>query len=236
MGKRITQQARGKGSLIYRVRRKAYRYRVAYPPLNTKGNAKIIKLFSSASHSAPLIKIQIKNKDKNIIFYNLAFKGAVEGQNIEIDGKQKEGNIARLKNIKIGTRVYNIEITPGDGGKIIRSAGSSALVDKKEKDSVFILLPNKREKKLSKECRATLGEVAGEGLSNKPFLKAGKKFYLMKAKGRKWHRASAVKVNAVDHPFGGGRGKRIKRKIAKRNAPPGRKVGHIKPRRTGKKK
>jgi len=66
-------------------------------------------------------------------------------------------------------------------------------------------------------------------------MKAGKMFYAMKAKGRKWHFTSRVKVNAVDHPFGGGRGKRIKSKIAKRNAPPGAKVGHIRPRRTGRK-
>ena len=59
---------------------------------------------------------------------------------------------------------------------------------------------------------------------------------MMKAIGRKWHRTSAVKMNAVDHPFGGGRGKRIKSKIAKRNAPAGAKVGHLRPRRTGRKK
>ena len=58
----------------------------------------------------------------------------------------------------------------------------------------------------------------------------------MLAKGRKWHRTSAIKTNAIDHPFGGGRGKRIKSKIAKRNAPPGAKVGHIRPSRTGRKK
>jgi len=66
-------------------------------------------------------------------------------------------------------------------------------------------------------------------------LKAGKKHHLMKSKGRKWHRTSPIKVNAVDHPFGSGRGKRIKSKIAKRNLPPGKKVGHIRPRRTGRK-
>ena len=67
-------------------------------------------------------------------------------------------------------------------------------------------------------------------------MKAGRRFYAMKAKGRKWHTTSAVKVNAIDHPFGGGRGKRIKSKIAKRNAPPGKKVGHLRPRKTGRKK
>ena len=55
----------------------------------------------------------------------------------------------------------------------------------------------------------------------------------MKARNKLWPRTSAVKFNAVDHPFGGGRGKRIKSKIAKRNAPAGAKVGHLRPSRTG---
>jgi len=75
--------------------------------------------------------------------------------------------------------------------------------------------------------------AAGAGRKDKPLLKAGKRFYAMKARGRKWHFTSKVKVNAVDHPFGSGRGKRIKSKIAKRNAPPGKRVGHLRPRQTG---
>ena len=86
------------------------------------------------------------------------------------------------------------------------------------------------------ECRATLGIIAGAGRKDKPILKAGRRYHLMKAKGRKWHMTSRVKVNVIDHPFGGGRGKRIKSKIAKRNAPPGRRVGHLRPRRTGRRR
>ena len=61
-------------------------------------------------------------------------------------------------------------------------------------------------------------------------------WHMMKARNKLWPRTSAVKMNVVDHPFGSGRGKRIKSKIAKRNAPPGRKVGLLRPRRTGRKK
>ena len=92
------------------------------------------------------------------------------------------------------------------------------------------------KKSFDEKCRATVGIIAGTGRTRKPFLKAGRKHHLMKSKGRKWHLTSKVKVNAIDHPFGGGRGKRIKSKIAKRNAPPGRRVGHLRPRRTGRKK
>ena len=96
-------------------------------------------------------------------------------------------------------------------------------------------MPNKREVVLDGQCRATIGVIAGEGRGLKPFITAGRKFYKMKAKGKLWPRTSAVKMNAIDHPFGSGRGKRIKSKIAKRWAPAGRRVGHLAPRRTGRK-
>ena len=63
-------------------------------------------------------------------------------------------------------------------------------------------------------------------------MQAGKQFHIKKAKSKLWPRTSAVKMNAIDHPFGSGRGKNPKPKIAKRNAPPGAKVGLIRPRRT----
>jgi len=97
-------------------------------------------------------------------------------------------------------------------------------------------MPSKKEISLNPECRATVGIIASSGRLDKPIVKAGNRFYAMKAKGKKWHYTSSVKMNSIDHPFGGGRGKRIKSKIAKRNAPPGAKVGHLRPRRTGHKR
>ncbi len=232
MGKRIVQQARGKGSLTYRVRRKGFRYKISYPSVEGKG--KILKLIHSPGHSAPLLKIQIDNK----IFYNLAFNNAFEGQEINIGKKEgvKVGDIIKLKDAEMGMQVYNIEARPGDGGKLVRTAGSSATVAKKDKKGIFMLLPSKKETRFNENCRVTVGIVAGAGRLDKPVMKAGKTFYAMKARGKKWHLTSRLKVNAIDHPFGGGRGKRIKSKIAKRNAPPGKKVGHILPRKTGRKK
>ena len=66
MGKRITQQARGKGSLTFRVRPRAYRYKISYSSLKTEGKAKIVKLFNSSAHSAPLVKIQVDGKESFI--------------------------------------------------------------------------------------------------------------------------------------------------------------------------
>jgi len=235
MGKRITQQARGKGSLTFRVRPKAYKYKINYPKLNASGKAKIIKLFNSAAHSAPLAKIKI---GKEICFCPAA-SGIYEEQEILINEKREGekpeiGDILKLKDIPQGTKVFNIEAVPGAGGKYLRSSGCSGIV--MEKGKLVEIQIRRRKIKLNENCRAIVGIAAGEGRLMKPIIKAGKKHYMMLAKGRKWHRTSPVKVNAVDHPFGGGRGKRIKSKIAKRNAPPGKKVGHLRPKQTGKRK
>lgn len=231
MGKRIIQQARGKGSLTYRVRKRAFRYRVGYP--SESGEGFVIKLFHSAAHSAPLLKIRIGEST----FYNVAFNNAVEGQKIFLNEGVAEGNILALKDIPVGTKVFNIERNPGDGGKMIRAAGTSATINKiYDNSKVGVLMPNKKEVTLNENCRATVGIVAGDGKKLKPFLKAGRMYYKKKAKGKLYPKISAVSVNAVDHPFGSGRGKRIKSKTAKRDAPPGRRVGHLRPKKTGKKR
>ena len=232
MGKRIIQQARGHGSKTYRVRRKAFKFKIKYPSI-LAGEGEVIKLFNSAGHTAPLAKIKC---DKGI-FYMPAFKGMIEEQKISFGGKEiKEGNIMELKDIPIKTPVYNIESRPRDGGVFIRSAGNSAVVKRISEEGVFVTMPSKKDKKFNPKCRATIGKIAGTGRKEKPIIKAGKKHYMKKAKNKLWPRTSAVKVNAIDHPFGSGRGKNPKSKIAKRNAPPGRKVGLLRPRRTGRRK
>ena len=230
MGKRIISQARGKGSLSYQARKRAFIYRVKYP--RGTGEATVRALLHSAAHSAPLIHA-IMGKES---FYNVAFEGAIEGQQFKVGEGLEKGAIVAIKNIPAGTHIFNVERNPGDGGKMMRAAGISAMVHKHyEHDKVGIMTRAKKEIVLDGQCRATIGTVAGEGKKQKPFYTAGRKFYKMKAKNKLWPRTSAVKMNVIDHPFGSGRGKRIKSKIAKRWAPPGRKVGHLRPRRTGRK-
>jgi len=110
----------------------------------------------------------------------------------------------------------------------------------KENGKVYVMMPSKKEKIFNEECRATIGTIAGSGRDEKPIMKAGKMYFIKKAKSKLWPRTSAVKVNAIDHPFGSGRGKNLSHgilgKIPKRNAPPGAKVGSIRARRTGKRK
>ncbi len=142
----------------------------------------------------------------------------------------------KLKDIPVGTPIFNIETYKGSGGKLVRASGLNAKVSKKVPKGIIIELPSKKEKLLSGDVKATIGIIAGSGRTEKPLIKAGKKWHMMKGKGKLYPRTSAVKMNAVDHPFGSGRGKRIKSKIPKRNAPPGKKVGLLRPRRTGRKK
>nr|AJS12645.1 50S ribosomal protein L2P [uncultured archaeon] len=232
MGKRIISQARGKGSLSYQAKKRAFMHKIKYPI--EEGEAEIIDILHSAGHSAPLMKLKTSTE----IFHNPAFNGAFVGQKILISPETpKEGDIAAVKSILSGTRIYNIERHPGDGGKMMRAAGTSALLFKDLGYNKFsVIMPNKKQVILSGDCRATLGIIAGDGRILKPFITAGRKFHKMKATNRLWPRTSAIKVNAIDHPFGSGRGKRAKQKIAKRNAPPGRRVGHQHPRRTGTKR
>ena len=232
MGKRIIQQARGHGSSTYRVRRSSFKHKLKYPP-KLEGQGTVIKLLNSSGHTAPIAKIKYENG----FFYMPAFNKMIEGQEIDFESKEaKEGNISMLKDIPIKTQIYNIESKPRDGGIFIKSAGSSAVINRIIENDVFILMPSKKEKKFNQNCRAVIGTIAGAGRLDKPVVKAGKKYHIKKAKGKLWPRTSAVKMNAIDHPFGSGRAKNPKSKIAKRNAPPGRKVGLLRPRRTGKKK
>ena len=232
MGKRIITQARGKGSHTYKVKRSAFRHELKYPR-NLNGEVTVVKLINSAGHSAPIAKINFEKKS----FYIPAHYKMFEGQKINFGSdKIESGRIMMLKDIPVKTKIYCIESKPNDGGTFIKTAGSSATVNKVIGNKVFVLMPSKKEKELSENCRAIIGVVAGAGRLEKPVIKAGKKHYIKKAKSKLWPRTSAVKMNAIDHPFGSGRGKNPKSKIAKRNAPPGRRVGLLRPKRTGKKK
>jgi large subunit ribosomal protein L2 len=232
MGKRIIQQRRGRGTSTYRVRGKVFKYGLKYPK-KLEGEGKVLRLIDSGAHSSPIAKVSHVNG----FFYIPACKGMVEGQKISFKGKQiNPGSILKLGNIPVKTKIYNIESKPGDGGKFIKSAGNSAEVNRIVRDYVYVLMPSKREKKFNKNCKAIIGEIAGAGRLDKPIIKAGKQYHIKKSKSKLWPRTSAVKMNIIDHPFGSGRGKNPKSKIAKRNAPPGAKVGLLRPKRTGKRK
>ena len=92
-------------------------------------------------------------------------------------------------------------------------------------NGVVVQLPSKKKKTFHPDCRASIGIIAAGGKKEKPFLKAGKRFFAMKAKNKLWPKMSGSAQNAVDHPFGNKRSSRkSKARPAPRNAPPGRKL------------
>lgn len=233
MGKTIIQQARGRGGPRYRTNKKAFRYTIKYPQIDFEGQGLVKDLMNVACYSCPIAKI----KTEKGIFYNVATNGLCVGQQIDIgkNAQIKTGNILPLSQIPTGTLVCNIESFQGSNGKFVRTGGICARIVKKEENKIYVEMPSKKEKIFPGNVRATIGIIAAGGRKEKPILKAGKMVHIQHAKGGKvYPRTSAVKFNAVDHPFGSGRGKRIKSKIPKSNVPPGAKVGLLRPRRTGR--
>src|SRR3989344_1682857 len=230
MGKNLIQQARGKGSPTYRAPSFKYKAKVSYPQRASFG--KIIDFIKCRGHSSPLAKIQYDSGEET---YVIAAEGMRTGDTVNIGSVEpKNGNTLHLKDIPIGAALFNIEGRPGDGGKFVRSSGCFARLLSKKDNDVVIMLPSKKEKTFHAECRATVGMIAGAGRKEKPFLTAGRKYHYVKARNKLWPKVSGQSMNAVDHPFGTSRSsKKGQPTIADKNAPPGAKVGKIRPRRTG---
>jgi large subunit ribosomal protein L2 len=238
MGKNLIQQARGKGSPRYRSPsfkfKGAVKHRKEPETLSSEGI--IMDLVKCRGHSAPLALIEYNDGEFSL---SVAPEGIRIGQTINYgpNVSVEAGNTSMLKNIPEGTLVYNIESKPGDGGKFCRASGTAAKVSTKTDSYVTIIFPSKKKKMLPNTCRASIGVVAGGGRVDKPFLKAGKKHHKMKAKNKLYPIVSGSAQNAVDHPFGNKRtSRKSKAKPVPHNAPPGRKVGMLRPKRTGRRK
>ncbi|MDO5026880.1 MAG: 50S ribosomal protein L2 [Tissierellia bacterium] len=136
--------------------------------------------------------------------YILAPKGLKVGTMIE-SGENADimvGNAKKLKDIPVGTNVHNIELKPGKGGQLVRTAGAVAQLAAKEGKYAIIKLPSGEIRRVMLECRATIGQVGNIDHELITLGKAGKKRYL----GKRPHvRGSAM--NPVDHPHGGGEGR-----------------------------
>ena len=232
MGKRLKQQARGKGSLVYRAPSHRYKYTVKYPVRPAEGVVR--RLINDPAHTAVIAEVAYTTGQKG---YLLAPEGLQIDQKASVGGNDVAlGNVLPLGRIPEGTLVYNIEKQPNDGGKLVRSSGTYATVVSHEGEQTVVQLPSKQMKTFLSTARATVGVVSGGGRTEKPLLKSGKKFHALQSKAKSYIRVSGVSMNAVDHPFGGGQHD-IKGRPAtvSKNAPPGRKVGLIKARRTGRK-
>lgn len=237
MGKRILAQRKGRGSLPFRSPSHRHIGKPKYRPFlesQDQFTFKVIEFLHSPGRGAPLALIKYNDYKKSLW---LPPEGVFEGQKFTQSKSKievKVGNILALKDLPLGTLVFNIEATPQDGGKFARSSGVAAIVRDKSGNSVELLFRSKKSKWINENCLATVGVVAGGGRTDKPFLKAGNKFHYKKSKAKKWPVVRGVAMNAVSHPYGGGaKQSPHKSTTTSRNRPPGRKVGQIAARRTG---
>lgn len=236
MGKRVLVQRRGKGGSQFRAAKVGKLAPVGYPDLNQRETvkAKVLDLVHERGRSAPLMKLDVNGR----VCYLPAIRGVHVGQIIYI-GPEAEpivGNVLPIYRIPDGTMISDLELCYGDGGKLVRSSGGhSILFSHFRNGDALVKLPSGKSITAKARCRATIGEVAGGGKMEKPFLKAGAKLKLMKARGRKYPKVRGIAMAAAFHPFGGAY-KKKKLKTVARTAPPGQKVGAIAAKRTGRKK
>ena len=234
MGKRIIQQARGKGGPRYKSPSFKYLGDIKYRPLEETGVKGVVRDFAKCpGHLCPLAAVEFEDGFRAFM---LAPEGIKVGDAISLGGNEiKSGYVLLLEDIPEGTEVFNIESIPGDGGKFCRTSGTNAKVVSKTDTQAVVLLPSKKRKKFSLKCRATIGVIAGGGRPEKPFLKAGNRHFARKTRNKLYPLTRASAMNAVDHPYGNTRSARkANQKGASKFAPPGRKVGKLWPKRTGK--
>lgn len=235
MGKNLITQKRGRGGPRYRA--PSHRYVGTAQHRGTTVEVipgTVVDFIHCPGHSAPLAEIKYADGVRTT---TIAAEGMRQGDQISVGtaAEVEIGNTATLANIPEGTLIHNIESMPGDGGKFVRAAGTFARVIAKRGSLVTLLLPSKKERDFDGGCRASIGIVAGSGKHDKPYLKAGVKFYKMRARNKLWPKVAGQAMNALSHPHGGGRtSKKNHPLVARRFAPPGANVGLIRPHNLGR--
>jgi large subunit ribosomal protein L2 len=163
--------------------------------------AKVAAIEYDPNRSARLALLNYADGEKRYILHPV---GLEVGRTV-VSGPAADilvGNALPLKNIPAGSVVHNIELKPGKGGQMARSAGSSAQLVSKEGGYALLKLPSGEIRRVLAECMATIGQVGNVDHENVSLGKAGRKRWL----GKKPHNRG-VSMNPVDHPHGGGEGK-----------------------------
>jgi large subunit ribosomal protein L2 len=230
-------QRRGRGSSTFTASTHKRVAPVQYPSLSTKEQEGAVKgqvkgIIHDPGRGAPMVAVKLENGET---YYSVVPEGVYEGQHTQIgdEAAVEIGNVLPIGKIPEGTMVCNIELSPGDGGKMVRSSGAYATIIAHTADGTIVKLPSKKSKYVNDLCRATVGVIAGAGRTEKPFLKAGAKHHLMKAKGHMYPRTRGIAMIAASHPYGSSKKGGRKVTTVGRNAPPGQKVGLIAARSAG---
>jgi len=177
-------------------------YRIVDFKRNKQGVvAKVAAIEYDPNRSARLALLHYADGEKR---YILAPVGLEVGRTV-VSGPEADilvGNALPIKNIPAGTTVHCIELKPGKGAQMARSAGAQAQLVSKEADYALLKVPSGEVRKISVDCMATIGQVGNLEHENVSLGKAGRKRWM----GRKPHNRG-VSMNPVDHPHGGGEGR-----------------------------
>jgi large subunit ribosomal protein L2 len=160
--------------------------------------AKVATIEYDPNRSCRIALVHYKDGEKRYILAPLGLKvgDAIEsGPSADI----KIGNALPIKNIPVGTVIHNIELRPGQGGKLVRSAGVSAQLMAKEDEYSQIRMPSGEVRKVHVNCRATIGQIGNVEHENQIIGKAGRSRHLGKRPS-----VRGIAMNPVDHPHGGG--------------------------------
>ena len=163
--------------------------------------AKVLTIEYDPNRSARIALVAYADGEKCYILQPVGIKVGdkiIAGDNVDI----LPGNALPLKNIPLGTMVHNVELRPGKGGQIARSAGSAVQVIAKEGDYVSVKMPSGEVRRIHRQCVATIGQVGNLEFENVSDGKAGRSRW----RGKRPH-VRGVAMNPVDHPLGGGEGK-----------------------------
>jgi large subunit ribosomal protein L2 len=163
--------------------------------------AKVVSIEYDPNRSARIALLEYEDGEKT---YILAPEGLKAGDRI-ISGPDSEprvGNCMPLRKIPLGMSIHNLEMQPGRGGQICRSAGTSATLTAREGKWAQITLPSGEVRRVSSECRATIGVIGNADHMNISLGKAGRKRWM----GRRPHNRG-TSMNPVSHPMGGGEGR-----------------------------
>lgn len=196
------RNAQGRRTMRYRGGGNKKHYRI----IDFKRNkfdveAKVMSIEYDPIRTAFIALLQYTDGEKR---YIIAPQGLQVGATV-ISGNTvapEVGNSLPMKNMPLGTMIHNIEMQPGQGGKLVRSAGTSAQLANKEEKYAVLKMPSGELRKVLINCFATIGVVSNSDHSLERAGKAG----VNRWKGRK-PRTRGVAMNPVDHPMGGGEGR-----------------------------
>lgn len=163
--------------------------------------ATVVSIEYDPNRSSRIALLEYQDGDKS---YILAPEGLQAGDRIQsgAEAEPRVGNCLPLNKIPLGTSIHNLEMQPGRGGQICRSAGTSATLTAREGKWAQVTLPSGEMRRVSSDCRATIGTISNAEHMNLSLGKAGRKRWL----GRKPHNRGTT-MNPVNHPMGGGEGR-----------------------------